>query len=168
MSIAAETETLKQHPEALVPRRHKQVASHHDRAQQFANESEHGDPSQKLCAANVQSGSQGDHRHRNHDFSNLPYLDAEKLRQIRSSSHGHRRNRGTQRPQVDPSRHPCPPLSHQPSRPWIESSSNRKLRDNLSKHQGDQQLSQPNEQIAPEHGRTARSDGKRENAVPTD
>src|ERR1700688_3121407 len=106
MSIAAEPETLKQDPETLMTRRHEQVASHHDRAQQFANESEHGDPSQKLCAADVQSGSQSDHHHRDHDFSNLPYLDAEKLRQIRSSPHGHRRNRGTQGPQVNPSTHP--------------------------------------------------------------
>src|SRR6202521_3718850 len=168
MSIAAEPETLKQDPETLMTRRHEQVASHHDRAQQFANESEHGDPSQKLCPANVQSGSQGDHHHRDHDFSHLPYLDAEKLCQIRSSSHRHRRNRGTQRPQIDPSRHPCPPLSHQPSRPGIESSCNGELRNNFSKHQGDQQLSQPNKQIAPEHRWTARDNRKRENRVHAD
>src|ERR1700730_5325809 len=132
MSIAAEPETLKQHSETLVTGRHKPITPHHNRAQQFANESEHGDPSQKLCPADVQSGSQSDHRHRNHDFSNLTYVDAEELRQIRSSSHGHRRNRGTQRPHVDPSRHPCPPFSHQPSSPWIEAAGNGILSDTLT------------------------------------
>src|SRR5712692_5770333 len=129
MSIAPKPETLKQDPEALVPRRDEQITPHHHRSQQFANESEHGNPSQKLRPANVQSSSQGDHHHRDHDFSHLTYLDAEKLRQIRSSSHRHRRNRGTQRPQVNPSRHPSPTLSHQPSRPWIETAGDGIMRD---------------------------------------
>src|ERR1700686_1673590 len=108
MSIATEPETLEEYPEALVTGREQQVAPHHDRAQQFANESEHGDAGQKFSAADVQSRSRGDHGYRDRDFSNLADLNAEKLSYVRSASHGHRRNGSAQGPQIDPSRHPSP------------------------------------------------------------
>src|SRR5882757_3582576 len=92
-------------------------------------------------------------------------MDAEKLSYVRGSSHGHRRNGGTQGPQVDPPRHPGPTLSHQPPGPGVKTAGNGKLGDNLSEHQGYQQLPQPNKQIAPEHRWTASGDRKGENRV---
>ena len=168
MSIAPQPKTLEQHLKTKMTGHDQQVAPHHDRAQQFANEPKHGDPSQQLRAADVQGRRPDDHRNRDRNFPSLTYRDAEQLRDIRSASHRYCGNRGEQSPQVNPPRHPRPPLPHQPPRPGIETARNRELRDNLAEHQRHQQLSQPDKQIAPEHRGPARGQGKRKHRVHAD
>src|SRR6476620_3738644 len=167
MSVA-KAEVFKEKRKALTPRRGQQICSHGDGAEQFADEAKRGDPGQEFGSAEVQRCGGDDQTNCDRDQSGRAGFDAKNVSKKRSASHCYARDRGTQCPEIDPSRHPCPTLSHQPASPGIEAARNRELRDNLAEYHCDKQLSHSDEQIVPEHGRPARGDGECKQGVHPD
>src|ERR1700692_4162614 len=80
----------------------------------------------------------------------------------------HPRHRPAQRPAIHPPGHPCPALTDETARPGIDSSGNRKLRDDFAEHEAYHELSQSDADIGPPHRRAADHIGGRKQRVDAD
>ena len=152
-AIDADVEGVEQHAERLVTLEDQQVNTDDHRADQFAEEAEHGDARQYFGAAEVdQRGEQRQHQG-DDDVGVVARLKSQHGCQVRASTDRNGSNGDAQRDGVDPADHPRPFLADQSARPWVNAARNRELRNHFAEDQAHQQLAATNQQIGPEHRR---------------
>jgi len=164
-AVNADVEGVEQHAQRLMTFENQQVDADDHRADQFAEEAEHGDPRQHLGAAQIdQRGEQCQHQ-RDDDIGVVARLKPEHRRQIRAGTDSHCRNGHAQGDGVDPADHPCPFLANQTPCPWIDAAGNRELRHHFAEDQAHQQLAATDQQVSPEHRWSASGEAQAEQGI---
>ncbi|MNO99625.1 hypothetical protein D3C76_913990 [compost metagenome] len=146
----------------------QQVATHQQRATQLADEAEHGDTGEQLGAAEVEHGGNGDQAEGDGDGSVAMHLEAEHGGHVRAGADGDTGDGCAECPGIHPAHHPCPAFAHQATRPRVDATGNRELRYHFAEHQAHQHLAETDQQVGPEHRRTARGQAQAEQGVDAD